>query len=130
MAKQVEGIGVGLTRLFRQHIKVDTALAERRYDLAALVCIGPTLAEVSRCRRNRANAFSGVFRIFDDTKLLPLRVQFMDQMGYDLDLAAVEIEFARLAGRRFDSGSPPIHHRASETRERRRVRCGLFAWCR
>ena len=43
-----------------------------------------------------------VVGVFDDAKLLAVRIKLVNQMGHDFDLAAVEIEFARLAGRRFD----------------------------
>ena len=49
-------------------------------------------AQLGGGRTERPHAFGGVVGVLDDAELLAVRVQFVDQMRHDLDLAAVEIE--------------------------------------
>ena len=53
-------------------------------------------------RAKRPHRFGRIVGVPDDAKLLAVRVELMDEMRDDLDLAAVEVEFARLAVGRLD----------------------------
>ena len=54
-------------------------------------------------RAERADLLGRVVGVADDAELLAVRVEFVDQVGGDLDLSAVEVElpaFSRSAARR------------------------------
>ena len=97
MAEQVERVGVGLLGGLGQLVEVDAALLERLDDLGALLGIGPCGAQLRRGRAERADLLGGVVGVADDAELLAVRVELVDQVRGDLDLAAVEVELAALA---------------------------------
>jgi len=48
MAKQIEGVGIRLLRLFRKFLKAHAALSERLNDPIALIRVGSLLTQVLR----------------------------------------------------------------------------------
>jgi hypothetical protein len=102
VTQEIEGIGLGLAGLFSKLSEVDAPLGQSRDCVAALVDIGPAGAQINRRRRNGANALSSIVGVFDDAKLLAVGVKLVNEMGDDLDLAAVKVKLTRRARGRLD----------------------------
>ncbi len=100
MAQQVERIGVGLLGGLGEFLEADAALGQSPDDLGSLHGIGPLRPQFRRGRAQRADGLCRVVGVADDPELLPVRVEVVDEVGRDLDLAAIEVELAVLLGRR------------------------------
>ena len=96
VADQVERVGVGLVGGLGQVVEVDAALFEPVDDVPAFVGIGPFAAQLSRIAVQRANLVGRVVGELHDAKLIAVGIEFVNQMGGDLDVAAVEVELAPL----------------------------------
>ena len=121
VAEQVEGVGLGLAGGLGQFVEVDAAFGQRLDDLGALLGVGPLRAQLGRGRDRGAHLLGGVVGVAHDPQLLAVGVEFVDEVGGDLDLAAVEVELARVpraaarssAGLGLRLGSPPARSGSS-----------------
>ena len=97
VAEQVERIGVGLSGGLGQLVKVDAAFLQPVDDLGTPGRIGPVVAQVGGVGEQRPHLLAGVVGELHDAELLAVGVEFVDQVGGDLDRAAIEVEFPALA---------------------------------
>jgi hypothetical protein len=94
MAKQVEGIGVGLFAGGRQFLEANAALGQLAQHFAARVRISPFGLQRLARGIQRAKRPARIFGVLDDLELLAVGVEVIDQMADDLDFAAVDVIFA------------------------------------
>ncbi len=94
MAQQVERVGVRLAGLGGHLLEINAALGKLADDVGALIGIGPADAQFVRAGAERPHLFGGVVGELDDAELLAVRVEFIDEVRGNLDLAAVEIELS------------------------------------
>lgn len=69
VAQQVEGVGLGLSGLLCDLVKIHAALGELLNDFGALLAIGPAGTEFIGILADRADFFGLVIRGFDDGEL-------------------------------------------------------------
>jgi len=58
----------------------------------ASVRVSPFLAQIGGIPKERPHFIGRIVGVFDDSKLIPLGVEFINQMGSDLDLTAINVE--------------------------------------
>jgi hypothetical protein len=111
VAEEIEGVGVRLLGRLGQLGKIHAALLQALDDLRTLGRIGPLRAQLRRRRTQGPNRFPRVFGITDHAELLAVRVQLVNQVRRDLDLAAVEVEFLPPLPQRFDDLGTSVSRR-------------------
>ena len=94
MTQHIERVGIRLTCLCRDGLKINSALRKLLDDVGTLAGIGPADAQFVRAGAKCPHFFSGIIRELDDTELLAIGVEFMDKFGGDFHLPAVVIEFS------------------------------------
>jgi hypothetical protein len=88
VTKQIERVGLWLVARRPQLIEIDSSFFQFTDDFCSHDRIGPLPPQISRRWVERSNFFRGIFRKPHHPQLLAIRIQFVDQMGSDLDLAA------------------------------------------
>ena len=96
MTQHIEWGGIRLARLCRDGLKINPAIRKLLDDVGTLPDISPTDAQVIRAGAKCPHFFGSVIRELDDTELLAIGVEFMDEFGDNFHLAAVVIEFSTL----------------------------------
>ena len=76
-----------------QLIEIDAALFQFGDDLGAKRRIRPLFPQVGRRRIDGSHFLGGVFGESHDAQLPPVRIELVNQMRGDLDLAAVKVKF-------------------------------------
>src|SRR4051794_5960295 len=89
-------VGIGLLSLLGEFLKADAALFEPAGDFGALRRVRPFGAKLGSGGAEGADFLGRIIGVADDAKLLPIRVQLVDQMRGDFDLAAIVVELAML----------------------------------
>ena len=100
VAEQVEGIGVRLLGGFGKVIEADATLGQALDDFGSPHGVGPLRPQGRGVRAQGANGLGGVVGVADDPQLLAVRVDVIDEVRRDLDVAPVEVELAVFLGRR------------------------------
>ena len=99
MAQQVEGVGIGLVAAGGQLVEADATFGQLAQHVGPGVGVGPgRLQRIARGVQGTHRA-ARVLGVAHDLQLLAVGVEVVDQMADDLDLAAVDVELARLRRR-------------------------------
>ena len=89
---QVEGVGVGLVGGLGQMVEVDSAFGQTVDDFATPLWVGPFAAQFGGVAVQRADLVRRVIGELDDAELRTVGVEFVDKVGRDFHLAAIEVE--------------------------------------
>ncbi len=92
MAEQVERVGVGLAGVLGELFEGNPVVLERGEDGRALIGVAPPRPQRRRRGDDRPDLFGGVVGVLDHAQLFARGVQFIHDVGGNVDFPAIDVE--------------------------------------